>query len=1002
MLAATGGAQAGQDRLYPLTANGPGQGGHVRAILTFGSDPNLLFTAILGDGVYKSIDGGATWSRSNSGITHPEVRTVRAKPGSTDVLYVATEGGAGFYKSTDGGASWQPANAGLTNRFAQNAIVIGGTGHLYIATRGGAYVSTDEGASWSRTCAADLSTTVITINADNTGQFIRFMTPEGIYFSNDFGATCFLRGLAHGMSGPGGTPPVVFDVRFTSIGGNSAMVAGVRGNGLFVSTDGGGTWSPATGIPAGAPPLSSFGQIGSNNLWAAFDGLGIYKTTDGGATWSLETGLNGLPRHMRFFFPGPGGTWWATTYAGVYKSVDSGANWTKSSAGLPNGHVVNITGTTTSLSDAELRTKYLIAETVYKSTDGGDTWSVADNGLNGRSTFRTNGIAVVGGDVSTLVVSTLNHGLYKTTDGGANWFPINNGLPANLVNTAVAFSIAASDTQVMYASFREGSGIFKTENGGAAWSDMSAGLPLGTAREVIRSAIHPTDPMTVYLATNDGVYKTQDGGTTWAQLSLGNFGGFGVNRVEISRWDPQTLLALSSWTDDLDRALTIAGVYLSRNGGETWRQLVSNERTTNARFVETPAGTRTDAYIITRGSFEEFQFGLFKCPDITNGDFTGNDCIEVPQGAGQGIPWSFGSHPGTGEPIRGLSTSTGMYRHRFLFLGPDFNNDGRSDIFWRNGTSGENWVWLMNGRSFAGFDEQGFEGVGQLRSVNSPWFIAGFGDFDGNGKTDILWRNGSTGENYIYLMDGFTIVGEGYIRTVPDQNWQVAGIGDFGSSNPLDTSDNDGRSDILWRHAVSGENYVYMMNGLEVASTEGFVRTVADPNWQVAAVGDLDGDTLADILWRNASTGENYLYPMQGRTVKPSEGYLRTVPGPWAIAGLGDFNQDDRMDVVWRNPSSGENYVYPMDGTTILPTEGYLPTVPDTGWAMAGLGDYDGHGDQFSVKGVSDILWRHASGSNYLWRMADPTTVTTMCGDLGCTDGYLPTINAAGFDVVNK
>src|SRR5204862_290738 len=142
-------------------------------------------------------------------------------------------------------------------------------------------------------------------------------------------------------------------------------------------------------------------------------------------------------------------------------------------------------------------------------------------------------------------------------------------------------------------------------------------------------------------------------------------------------------------------------------------------------------------------------------------------------------------------------------------------------------------------------------------------------DHDGDGRSDILWRNASTGENYIYPMDGTRILaGEGYLRAVADQNWQIAGTGDC---------DGDGKADLVWRSSATGENYLYLMNGTTVRA-EGFLKQVADPNWKIAAVGDYDGDGKSDLLWRNSSTGENYLYPMDGTTIKPSEGFLRTVP----------------------------------------------------------------------------------------------------------------------------
>src|SRR5256712_62416 len=111
-------------------------------------------------------------------------------------------------------------------------------------------------------------------------------------------------------------------------------------------------------------------------------------------------------------------------------------------------------------------------------------------------------------------------------------------------------------------------------------------------------------------------------------------------------------------------------------------------------------------------------------------------------------------------------------------------------------------------------------------------------DFNADCKSDILWRNAATGENYIFFLNGLTIASEGSLRTVADPNWTVAGTGDFNG---------DGKADILWRNAATGENYVFFLNGLTIAS-EGFLRTVTAGTWQVKGIGDFNGDGKADIL----------------------------------------------------------------------------------------------------------------------------------------------------------
>ncbi|NJM23770.1 MAG: VCBS repeat-containing protein [Richelia sp. SM1_7_0] len=99
-------------------------------------------------------------------------------------------------------------------------------------------------------------------------------------------------------------------------------------------------------------------------------------------------------------------------------------------------------------------------------------------------------------------------------------------------------------------------------------------------------------------------------------------------------------------------------------------------------------------------------------------------------------------------------------------LFPDFNNDGKTDVLWRNSSTGENAVWLMNGA--------GISGGAFLPNLGSAW-TRSTGDFNGDSKTDVLLRNSSTGENAAWLMDGSSISSGAFLPSFAGSNWGFAG-----------------------------------------------------------------------------------------------------------------------------------------------------------------------------------------------------------------------------------
>jgi hypothetical protein len=128
-------------------------------------------------------------------------------------------------------------------------------------------------------------------------------------------------------------------------------------------------------------------------------------------------------------------------------------------------------------------------------------------------------------------------------------------------------------------------------------------------------------------------------------------------------------------------------------------------------------------------------------------------------------------------------------------------------------------------------------------NLASGSFIGYSGDFSGNGKQDILWRNMQTGEVDIWFMDGASVVSQANLGTV-GLNWQIVGTADFTG---------DGRSDILWQNTADGSFGIWVMNG---SSYAGYGFPSQGSEWAIVGVANLGHTGPGAIFWRNVGTGE--------------------------------------------------------------------------------------------------------------------------------------------------
>jgi predicted extracellular nuclease len=238
-----------------------------------------------------------------------------------------------------------------------------------------------------------------------------------------------------------------------------------------------------------------------------------------------------------------------------------------------------------------------------------------------------------------------------------------------------------------------------------------------------------------------------------------------------------------------------------------------------------------------------------------------------------------------------------------------------------------------------------------IADIGAEWNVLGLGDITSIGKSALISRN-AAGNVRIDLNLPPTAT-SGIIVRDARLDWTVEAVGDL---------DGDGKADILWRYMKPGTNdsgvtFAWFMDGdqTKVNVNEVKFRGGAPLSWSLAGIVDLNSDKLGDIVWVSPTNQVRVLMGQTGRSF--TNQLIGQLPAGYTILKLGDVDGDGKADIVMRD-TDGNVRVWLMNGTSIRSTID-LPTT-DKRWQLYAAGDFDG-------SGTMDMIWLTPDGSLTLW-----------------------------------
>lgn len=512
-----------------------------------------------------------------------DVSDVAASPTNPDVVLAGISPASGFggvlYRSADGGATWAQVPAFINMTIYHVDFAADGT--AYAGTQDGVFISSDDGVTWT---ASNLgigpNDTVLSLAIDQADADVIWAgvadalgsQPVNLMRSNDGGATWANR-----------TPPLAGPMSANDIsidpGDPDTVIAvfagGLGGGAVWVTTDGGTTWTDRTGtLPAN--PLRAVAYDGSRLLVGGgqlfgSQFVGLYESSDLGVTWTalhdgtwplrVVTGIALDPNDPDVILA-------STDGAGINRSTDGGATWEIGVGGSSNLATQSVRFAPGSSSDVLLGVSSL---GVYRSVDGGDTFVASANGISELSLFSIHANPTDPVELAAAFQGNNNGGVLTSADGGITWIaepvPATRYKRVRFSPDGTLYALSSGPTSVAPE------GLYR-RGGDGVWTNLGPdqGPLFESELGVIRFSVN--DPDKIWLAGNDfgvagseqTIWFTDDGGSTWTKQLEGTESRITTGLEIVEDGLDQRLVAVF----DESSGSNPGGAMRSTDGGLTW------------------------------------------------------------------------------------------------------------------------------------------------------------------------------------------------------------------------------------------------------------------------------------------------------------------------------------------------------------------------------------------------------------------------------------------------